>query len=68
MAAIEQELLPLCVMVFPSVEVTWELVERVLQVLMDELMTRVQPAYQLVLLPYTHTMQQLFANCETKAG
>lgn len=62
MAAIEKELLPLCVMVFPSVEVTWELIERVLEMLIDELMTRVQPIRKPLLQPYTQTMQQLFAN------
>lgn len=42
MASVEQELLPLCMMVFPSVEVTWELVKQMLQLLMDELITRLR--------------------------
>ncbi len=68
MASVEQELLPLCMMVFPSVEVTCELVKQMLQLLMDELITRVKPAYKHRLLPYTQAMQQLFSKLETTMG
>lgn len=61
MAAVEQELLPLCVMVFPSVEVKWELVQHMLSILMDEIMERVKPEYKRLVLPYTQAMQQLFS-------
>lgn len=66
MAAVEQELRPLCIMVFPSVDVTWELVEQMLRLLMDELMECVQPQHKKLLLPYTQAMQQLFSNIEQK--
>jgi hypothetical protein len=66
MAAIEQELLPLCIMVFPSVDVSWQLVEQMLQLLVDELMSRVLPQQNNLLLPYTQNMQQLFSNIEQK--
>ncbi|HAA31058.1 MAG TPA: hypothetical protein DCE56_29310 [Cyanobacteria bacterium UBA8553] len=65
MTAVEQELLPLCIMVFPSVEVTWDLVKQMLQLLMDELIARVKPAHKHRLLPYTQAMQQVLSQLET---
>lgn len=62
MAAIEQELLPLCVMVLPSVEVTWELTTQMLQALEEELMGRVSFAQKQLLQPYTQAMKQAFSN------
>jgi hypothetical protein len=67
MAAVEQELVPLCVMVFPSVEVTWELVAEMTKLLMDEIVVRLKPVQKEHVLPYTQAMQQIFANLETKA-
>ena len=64
-AAVEQELLPLCLMVFPTVEVTWELVKQMLQLLMDELIARVKLSHKHHLLPYTQAMQKLFSTLET---
>ncbi len=61
MASVEKELIPLCVMVFPSVEVTWELVRQMLQLLLDEIMERVDPNYKQIILPYNQAMQQLFS-------
>jgi hypothetical protein len=63
---VEQELLPLCMMVFPSVDVTWELVEQMLGLLVDELMNRLKPEQKPLLMPYTQAMQQLFSNPEKK--
>lgn len=68
MAAVEQELLPLCVMVFPSIGVTWKLVEQMLRLLIDELMVRVDPVQKRLLLPYTQSMQLLFSNLEKKVA
>lgn len=62
MAVVEQELLPLCVMVLPSVEVTWELTSQMLQALEEELMMRVSPAQKLLLQPYTQALKQVFSN------
>jgi hypothetical protein len=53
-------------MVFPSVDVTWELVEQMLGLLVDELMNRLQPEQKPLLMPYTQAMQQLFSNPEKK--
>ncbi len=68
MTAVEQELLPLCIMVFPSIDVAWELVEHILPLLVNEIETRVLPAQMRLLLPYTQAMEQLFSNLETKAS
>lgn len=61
MASVEKALLPLCQMVFPSVDVTWNLVKQVLQLLVDELMARVDSDQKRILLPSTQAMQQLFS-------
>ncbi len=68
MVAVEQELLPLCVMVFPSVDVTWELVRQMLKLLIDELQVRVEPSQAYLFQPYTQAMQQLFRDLETKSA
>jgi hypothetical protein len=67
MEVMEQELLPLCLMVFPSVDVTWQLVEQMLQLLVDELLKLVPPQHKNLLLPYTQSMQQIFLNADRKA-
>ena len=68
MSAVEQELLPLCRMVFPSIKVSWELVEQLLPLLVIEIQARVSPAEMRILQPYTQSMQQLFSNVETKTA
>ena len=68
MTAVEQELLPLCLMVFPSIDVAWELVEQLLPLLVSELQTGLLPEQIQVLLPYTRAMQQLFSDLEAKVG
>lgn len=68
MMAVEKELLPLCLMVFPSIDVTWELVEQLLKLLAAEIQAYLPPDQMNLLLPYTQGMQQLFANADTKAA
>ena len=67
-AVLEQELMPLCVMVFPNVDVTWELVQKMLQLLVNELMAHLQPNQLPLLQPYTQAMQQLFSSFEPKVA
>jgi Phycobilisome protein len=66
--SMEQALLPLCVMVFPSIGVTWQLVRQMLQLLVDELIARLEPEHKSIVLPYTQAMQQLFSNLEIIAS
>lgn len=61
-AAVKQELYPLSVMVYPAVSVSWQLVEQMLTLLVDEIWARVSPEQESILLPYTSAMQQLFCN------
>lgn len=62
MTVVEQELLPLCLMVFPSIRVQWELAQQVLALLMNDILSRVKPRQRELLLPYTQSFQLLFAN------
>lgn len=68
MDSVELALVPLCVMVFPSIGVTWKLVRQMLQLLMDELVSRLEPEQKSIVLPYTQSMQQLFSNLEIIAS
>lgn len=68
MTVVEQELLPLCIMVFPSIEVSWELVEQLLPLLITEIQTRLKPEQLRLLMPYAQAMQQLFSNLEATAA
>jgi hypothetical protein len=66
MAAIEQELLPLCQAVFPTVGVSWALVESVLRLLIREIHARVKPTQMSLLSPYTRSLQEIFATTISK--
>ncbi|NJN60116.1 MAG: hypothetical protein HC879_22865 [Leptolyngbyaceae cyanobacterium SL_5_9] len=60
-ASIEEELVPLCVMVFPAIDVTWELVNQGTQLLIEELTARMQPEQIQILHPYARSMRYFFA-------
>ncbi|PSB60498.1 hypothetical protein C7B61_17355, partial [filamentous cyanobacterium CCP1] len=62
LSPIEQELLPLCVMVFPSVGVKWELVQHMLHLLIEETIAQVSTAQKQLLLPYARSLKELFGN------
>jgi hypothetical protein len=62
MAAAEQELLPLSILVFPSVSVSWDLVRGMLELLVEELVRRVTPELASIFQPYTQALQQLFSD------
>ena len=61
MAAIEQELFPLCVAVFPSIEVQWQLVETMLKQLEIEIYARVSPEQRDRLRPSLESLRKIFA-------
>lgn len=61
MAAVEEELYPLSAMVYPSVNVTWELVEQMLRLLVDEIVMQVSPSQVSLVQPYLSAMQEIFA-------
>ncbi|HAG81732.1 MAG TPA: hypothetical protein DCL61_11325 [Cyanobacteria bacterium UBA12227] len=64
MSSVEQELLPLCKLVFPTVNVSWKLVKQLLPLLAIEIQSRVEPKQMRLLLPYTTAMQKLFTESE----
>jgi hypothetical protein len=68
MNAIEQELLPLCVMVFPSVGVAWSLAEHTLHLLIDEILRRLDRNQQALILPHIEATQALFVNARSIAS
>ncbi|MGH8001895.1 MAG: hypothetical protein ACREPR_21315 [Brasilonema sp.] len=64
----EQELVPLCVMVMQSVGVTWEMTNKWKQLLADEIESRVQPEHRHLLLNYTQGMEQAFFAARKRLG
>ncbi|HEY9638861.1 MAG TPA: hypothetical protein V6C57_00165 [Coleofasciculaceae cyanobacterium] len=62
MSAIEDELLPLCAAVFPSISVKWELVEGMLQLLETEIHLRINSEQSNRLRPFTQDLRQLFTS------
>ncbi len=63
---VEQELLPLCQMVFPCVEIKGELVEAILQLLCETILTRVDSEQKFSVKSYTLAIQQIFTNFDAK--
>ncbi|MBD2607751.1 hypothetical protein H6G81_25285 [Scytonema hofmannii FACHB-248] len=57
---VEEELVPLCVMVMPTVGVKWEMIDKWKQLLIDEIESYVQPEEKHLLLNYTQGMEQAF--------
>ncbi|MCP6759574.1 MAG: hypothetical protein NHB32_12575 [Fischerella sp. CENA71] len=57
---VEQELVALCVMVMEKLEVKWKILQQWNQILMDEIIHRVNPEYKEILLPYIEGMIQAF--------
>ena len=60
-AAIQQELFPLCVMLYPPLKVRWELVRQMLHLLGSELQTRLTPQQQALFMPYFQSLWELFS-------
>jgi hypothetical protein len=65
---LERELVPLCVMVLPSVGVVWELVNKSKQLLVDEILSRVASKPSTLLLNYTQGMEEVFFNARKQMG
>ena len=56
-----EELVDLCFMVMEKVDVKWGVLQKWNQLLMDEVINRVNPEQKAILLPYTQGMQKAFA-------
>lgn len=60
-AAIQQELFPLCVMLYPKLKVHWELIRQMLHFLGQEIQTHLTPAQAKTLMPYFQALWQMFS-------
>jgi len=61
LSAIEQELIPLCLMVFPSIDVEWNFVEQTLSLLVEAIRQRLDANQRELSAAYTQSLQALFA-------
>ncbi|MEO1399867.1 MAG: hypothetical protein AAFV72_01275 [Cyanobacteria bacterium J06635_1] len=64
---IEEELLPLCTMVYPSLSVDWELVEYGINTLLDEILDRLSLEHQSRVQPYAVLMKSIFTGAQNRA-
>jgi hypothetical protein len=64
LTCIKHELLPLCVMVFPSINVSWKLVEHMLILLFEEILTHLTSPEKAMMLPYLRSIRELFGTCK----
>jgi hypothetical protein len=60
-AAIQQELFPLCVMLYPTLKVQWELIRQMLHLLGQELNTILNPKQAETLMPYYQVLWNIFS-------
>jgi hypothetical protein len=61
-AAIQQELFPLCIMLYPKLNVQWELVRQMLNLLRNEISDRLTPQQANTLMPYFRALSQMFSS------
>ncbi|UBF26277.1 hypothetical protein K9N68_33030 [Kovacikia minuta CCNUW1] len=59
--SVQQELFPLCVMLYPRLGVRWELVQEMLRMMGWEMHDRLAPDYLSVFLPYLRALTEMFA-------
>lgn len=65
---ISEELLPLCILVFPSAEVDWQLVENGISWLLEAMANEMEPQEQAILTKYGEPIKQLFAQAQPHAA
>jgi hypothetical protein len=59
--AIQQELFPLCLMLYPSLRVKWELVRQMVHLLGQEIHSRLGAKQQKIFLPYCQVLWEMFS-------
>lgn len=64
----QKELVPLCVMVMPSVGVEWKMIDQWKRLLSDEIESRVMPEHKPLLLNYTRSMEEEFFAARKSLG
>ncbi|MCF2970601.1 hypothetical protein L1047_05255 [Synechococcus sp. Nb3U1] len=60
-AAVQQELFPLCVMLYPALKVSWNLVRQMLELLDESLHFHLTPPSYDLVLPYLRAIQDMFS-------
>lgn len=60
-APIQQELFPLCVMLYPALKVHWELVRQMINLMGKEFSRRVKPEQQDLFVPYFQALREMFS-------
>lgn len=61
MRSVQQELFPLCVMLYPRLNVRWELVQEMLRAIGWEMHERLAPEYLATFLPYLRALTEMFS-------
>jgi len=59
---VQQELFPICVMLYPKLHVSWELVQDMLLILFWEISDRLAAEDLIVFLPYLRTVTEMFSS------
>ncbi|MEG3936859.1 hypothetical protein QT995_01655 [Microcoleus sp. S36b_A3] len=59
---VQQELFPMCVMLYPKLHVSWELVQDMLLILFWEISDRLPAEDLIVFLPYLRTVTEMFSS------
>lgn len=62
MGSVLRELFPLCVMLYPRLNVSWRLVQEMLQTMGWEMYNHLSPNEMAVILPYLRTMTEIFSD------
>lgn len=60
-AVLQNELFPLCVMLYPTLNVNWELVRLMLHMLDQKIRDRLTPAQAQAILPYSDVLRHMFS-------
>ncbi|MBE8968786.1 hypothetical protein IQ277_21960 [Nostocales cyanobacterium LEGE 12452] len=60
-SAIQQELFPLCVMLYPRLKVRWELVRQLIHLLGTEIRSRLEPEQAAYFFAYYESLQAMFS-------
>lgn len=59
---VQQELFPMCVMLYPKLHVSWELVQDMLRIMFWEISDRLSAEDLMVFLPYLRTVTEMFSS------
>lgn len=60
-SAIQQELFPLCVMLYPALKVHWELVRQMINLMAKEFSSRLKPEQRKLFVPYFQALREMFS-------